>query len=79
MPEGGAQILEVVIVGLLQVLPDGSDDTTLAFTPAQVLTGASHVEEVTCSVLVGLEENAECVVWWYSQCVLDPIQWTIIT
>lgn len=79
MPEGGAQILKVVIVGLLQVLPDGGDDTTLAFTPAQVLTRASHVEEVTCSVLIGLEEYTECVVWWYSQCVLDPIQWIIIT
>ena len=72
MSECMHEVLKVVVVGFLQVLPHGSNDAPLPVLPTQVRARGPHVHQVSCSILVRLNEDPKRVVWTNIQCVLDP-------
>ena len=63
MGEGLLQAVEVVVVALLQVLPDRVQHRTLAVSPAEVRVRGSPVEKIAGAVLVGSQHDPVRVVF----------------
>ena len=70
--------MEVVVVGLLQLSPDGGHNAAVSLQATHVVVAVAVVDEIPRAVLVSLHQHAKRVVWGHVQCVFDPEMATFI-
>ena len=78
MLEGCLERLEVVVVSFLQLLSDERNHAPVPILATQDLLRSSHVDQVSCSELVGFERHAEHVFVAHREGVADGIMYLVM-